>query len=395
MGTTTSSTRPTTAASSSYLPVRMDWLERQVEATLEPGLPIIDPHHHLWERPDWVYMLDDLLADINTGHNIVATVFVQCRSMHRAGGPEEFRPVGETEFVNGVAAMSASGGYGPAKICAGIVGYADLRLGARVQEVLEAHLRAGGGRFRGIRHITAYDADPSLMNPAYAPPPGLLADATFREGFPDWRRSDLSFDAWLYHPQIDELTALARSSPDTRIVLEPCRRAARHRRLCGQARRGVFRLGRVDPRAGAMPQRVRQARRAWECGSTATISTSRPIRRRRRRWPPRGSRMSTPASRRSAPARCMFESNFPVDKGSYGYGVFWNACKRLASGASASEKADLFAARRRGSIGSRCRLRGRPTDRPSPRGRGRRKALCHAAKRVGMTGSTSGGGRYQ
>src|ERR1700741_2889665 len=134
----------TTTANSPYLPEWDDWLARRTETSIEPGLPIVDPHHHLWERPGWRYMLDDLLADTNCGHNIVATVFVQCRSMHRAAGPEAFRPVGETEFVNGVAAMSASGGYGAAKICAGIVGHVDLSAGERSREVLEAHIRAGG-----------------------------------------------------------------------------------------------------------------------------------------------------------------------------------------------------------------------------------------------------------
>src|SRR5208283_721749 len=119
----------TTVTHSPYIPVRPDWLRRRREVVLEPELPIVDPHHHLWERPGWRYLLDDLLADIDTGHNIVATVFIQCRSMPRASGPEAFRPVGETEFVNGVAAMSASGGYGPTKICAGIVGHVDLRNG--------------------------------------------------------------------------------------------------------------------------------------------------------------------------------------------------------------------------------------------------------------------------
>src|SRR5271165_1948039 len=209
-------TRPT---HNPYLMPRQDWLDRRREEILDPALPIVDPHHHLWERPDWVYMLDDLLADTNGGHNIVATVFVQCRSMHRASGPEAFRPVGETEFVNGVAAMSASGGYGPTKICAGIVGHVDLRNGARAEEVLAAHIQAGGGRFRGIRHITAWDADPTVLNPAYSPPPGLLGDATFRQGFAKLAPMDLSFDAWLYHPQIDELADLARAFPETRIVL--------------------------------------------------------------------------------------------------------------------------------------------------------------------------------
>src|SRR3954465_8516641 len=147
-----------TTAPSPYLPVRNDWLAWRTEPILEPDLPIVDPHHHLWERPGWRYMLDDLLADTNSGHTIVATVFVQCRAMHRAGGPEAFRPVGETEFVNGVAAMRGTGGYGPAEICAGVVGHADLRRGAAVREVLEAHIRAGGGRFRGIRHSSPGDA---------------------------------------------------------------------------------------------------------------------------------------------------------------------------------------------------------------------------------------------
>src|SRR3954451_2029091 len=140
------------AEQANYLSVRNEWLARRNEEILEPGLPIIDPHHHLWDRPGWRYLLDELLADLNTGHRIVATVFVQCRAMHRADGPEPLRPVGETEFVNGVAAMSASGGYWAARVCAGIVGHAALRLGAPVRAVLEAHLRAGGDRFRGIRH---------------------------------------------------------------------------------------------------------------------------------------------------------------------------------------------------------------------------------------------------
>src|SRR3954451_9630645 len=216
-GTTMSTT--TQPASSPYLPVSEDWLARRAEAILGPDLPIVDPHHHLWERPGWRYMLDDLLADTNSGHNIVATVFVQCRAMHRASGPEAFRPVGETEFVNGVAAMSASGGYGSTKVCAGIVGHVDLRNGERSRDVLEAHIRAGGGRFRGIRHITAYDPDPALMNPAYNPPVGLMYDSAFRQGFACLAPLNLSFDACLYHPQIGDVTALAQAFPGTQICL--------------------------------------------------------------------------------------------------------------------------------------------------------------------------------
>src|SRR5947207_4649572 len=137
----------------------------------------------------------------------------------QAGGPEEFRPVGETEFVNGSAAMSASGGFGRTRVCAGIVGYADMRLGARAQDVLEAHIQAGGGRFRGIRHITAWDADSSIVNPSNVAPPGLLSDKSFRDGIRALSSLGLSFDAWLYHPQIDELTELASALPDERSLL--------------------------------------------------------------------------------------------------------------------------------------------------------------------------------
>src|SRR6202043_130832 len=151
-------TQPT--AISAHLAVRPDWLERRREAALEPGLPIVDPHHHLIDRPEsGRYLLPDLLADIASGHNVVATVYLEWLSMYRADGPAEMRPVGEIEFANGVAAMAASGVYGGTKVCAGIVGYADLGLGAAVEKVLEAQIAAGGGRFRGIRYITATHPD--------------------------------------------------------------------------------------------------------------------------------------------------------------------------------------------------------------------------------------------
>src|SRR3984893_16897539 len=210
---------PGTTLTSNYLPIRQAWLDRHKEPILEPDLPIIDPHHHLWDRPGWRYLLDDLLLDVSSGHNILATVFVQARAMYRETGRVEMRPLGETEFVNGVAAMSASGIYGKTRVCAGIVGHADLTLGGRIEPVCAATVRAGGARFRGIRHITAWDADARVRNPAYSPPPGLLADKSFREGFAVLGRLGLSFDAWLYHPQIDELADLARAFPDVPIVL--------------------------------------------------------------------------------------------------------------------------------------------------------------------------------
>src|SRR5580658_521834 len=156
-----SATPPT--ATSVHLAVRPEWLERRHEEIIEPDLPIVDPHHHLVERPETGrYLLPELLADTNSGHNITATVYLEWLSMYRKVGPVELRPVGEIEFANGVAAMAASGTYGKTRVCAGIVGYADLALGTPVERVLEAMIAAGGGRFRGIRFITASHADQAV-----------------------------------------------------------------------------------------------------------------------------------------------------------------------------------------------------------------------------------------
>jgi L-fuconolactonase len=193
---------------------------QEPEVILEPELPIVDPHHHLWERAEHSYLLPDLLADLRSGHKIVGTVFVECMAMYRTEGPPELRPVGETEFVNCISAMSATGGYGQADICAGIVGFADLTLGDRVEPVLEAHIAAGGSRFRGIRHAAGWDASAEIRNSHTNPPPGLLGSAAFRKGFAHLTPLELSFDAWLYHPQLPELIDLARAFPDTTIVLD-------------------------------------------------------------------------------------------------------------------------------------------------------------------------------
>jgi predicted TIM-barrel fold metal-dependent hydrolase len=336
------SAAPTPGPSPTYLPVRQEWLDRRREPILEPDLPIVDPHHHLWDRPGWRYLLDELLADTGSGHNLIATVFVQARAMHRATGPVEMQPVGETEFVNGVAAMSASGIYGRARVCAGIVGHADLALGDRVEAVLTAHLRAGGDRFRGIRHITAWDADASIRNPAYNPPPLLLGDTAFRQGFAVLGRLGLSFDAWLYHPQIDELTEIAHAFPQTRIVLDHVggpigigAYAARRDEVFAGWTASIKALAAADNvtvKLGGLGMRMGgfDFHQQAEPPSSATLAAA---------WRP----YVETCIEAFGPSRCMFESNFPVDKGSYSYPVFWNACKILTKGASASEKAELFA----------------------------------------------------
>src|SRR5579863_4408046 len=178
------------------------WLAQHREEIIEPELPIVDPHHHLWNLKGNVYLFPELMADLSSGHNVRATVFEECRSMYRADGPEELRSLGETEFVTGVAAMSASGGFGPARACAAMVGNVDLTLGSRAEAILEAHIAASGGRFHAIRFSTAWDADERVHKTF--PRPRMLAETQFRDGFQLLGRFNLAFDAWVYHPQLRE-----------------------------------------------------------------------------------------------------------------------------------------------------------------------------------------------
>ena len=194
------------------------WLAKApTEAILEPELPIIDTHHHLWQRPNHRYLLHELLSDLRGGHNVVATVFLQCHAMYRADGPEAMRPVGETEFIAGIAAMSDSGGFGSTRVAAGIVGYADLTLGERVEAVLEAHIRAGGGRFRGVRHSGNWDPDPVIGNGA--PGPDVYHRRDFRQGLARLSALGLSLDAWVFFTQLADVIDLARAFPGSNIIV--------------------------------------------------------------------------------------------------------------------------------------------------------------------------------
>jgi predicted TIM-barrel fold metal-dependent hydrolase len=323
-------------------PVRQDWLDRHKEAALEPELPIVDPHHHLWVRPGYRYMLDDFLADANTGHNIIATVFVQANSMHRNSGPEEMRPVGETEFVNGMAAVCASGYCGKTKVAAGIVGYADLRLGSRVEPVLVALLRAGGDRFRGIRNGTAWDVDTSLLNPNNRVPPGLLGDKTFREGFAVLGRLGLSFDALVLHPQLNDVANLAGAFPDTKIVLNHVGRLVGIGAYAGK-------LSEQFPRWAASIKALAAHENVFvKVGGLGQAINGLGFEKQAE---PPSSEMVANAMRPFVETcieafgtrRSMFESNFPPDKEGFSYPVYWNACKLLTRGASGTERADLFA----------------------------------------------------
>jgi predicted TIM-barrel fold metal-dependent hydrolase len=322
-------------------PVRQDWLDRHKEPALEPELPIVDPHHHLWVRPGYRYMLDDFLADAGTGHNIIATVFVEASSMYRNSGPVEMRPVGEMEFVNGQAAICASGYCGKTKVAAGMVGHAELKLGSCVEPVLAALQRAAPDRFRGIRYGTAWDADTSLMNPNNPVPRGLLGDKNFREGFAVLGRLGLSFDALVLHPQLSDVADLAGAFPDTKIVLNHVGRLVGTGAYTGKLReqfprwaasiKAVAAHQNVYVKVGGLGQAVNGLgfeKQAEPPSSQMVANAMRPY-------------VET-CIQAFGTQRCMFESNFPPDKEGFSYPVYWNACKLLTKAASATERADLF-----------------------------------------------------
>ncbi len=316
------------------------WLAKApAEPILDPGLPIIDTHHHLWQRPDHRYLLHELLADLRSGHNVVGTVFLQCHAMYRAGGPEEMRPVGETEFVAGIAAMGDSGGYGQPKVAAGIVGYAELTLGERVEAVLEAHIRAGGGRFRGVRHSGNWDADPVIGNGA--PGPDIYRRSDFRLGLARLSALGLSLDAWVFHTQLTDVIDLARTYPGTNIivghvggVLGYGPYAGRRDEVFASWKAAVTELARcpnVTMKLGGMMMRAA----LYDYKAAERPATSEEL---AAMWRPY---MET-CIELFGPQRCMFESNFPVEKMGIGWVGLWNAFKRIAAGASVHEKLALF-----------------------------------------------------
>ena len=314
---------------------------QEAEPVLEPKLLICDPHHHLWDHPTSRYMIEELNADAGSGHRIESTVFVECNSFYRADGPRALAPVGETEMVNGVAAMSASGRYGEMRACAGIVGFADLSLGSAVDPVLEAHIRAGGDRFRGVRHAGAWDASDAVRNAHTNPPKGLYGSSTFREGYARLAEHGLSFEAWQFHPQLPEVTDLARAFPETVLVLD---------HVGGPLGIGPYEGRRAEVFEGWKTDLAELAKSPNVvvklgglgmaiCGfgfhKRATPASSQEL---AQAWRPY---IETCIELFGA-ERCMFESNFPVDQVSCDYRTLWNALKRVAAGASADEKALLF-----------------------------------------------------
>jgi predicted TIM-barrel fold metal-dependent hydrolase len=323
-----------------------DWLALTPESPLEPELPICDPHHHFWDfrterTPYQRYLLHELADDMNSGHNVRSTVFVEARSMYRTNGPEEMRPVGEVEFVQGLAAASASGLYGPGQAAAAIVGHANLLLGDRVEPVLQALQAASPNRFRGIRHSVTWDPHPEVDNTAAHNQQGQLANDNFRAGARILARMGLSLEGWMFFPQLPELAEFAKAVPDLTIILNH-----------------IGGLLRVGPYAN----RDDEVLATWRSGIAAVAACPNVVMKLggigmprtgfdwHTRNKPIGSEeladsmapFMTYCIEQFAPNRCMFESNFPVDKVSYSYNVMYNAFKRLSASYTAAERAAMF-----------------------------------------------------
>jgi L-fuconolactonase len=292
------------------------------------------------DRPDNRYLPEDLVQDIKAGHNIVKTVYMECRQSYREQGPEIMKPVGETEFVQAISTKSAAGQYGKIAIAAGIVGRADLALGKAVEPVLEAHVKAGKGYLRGIRYISAWDTNPEIPN-YMSPPKGVLSNSRFREGFACLRRYGLSFDAMVLFHQLTELVELARAFPDIQIITGHTGGPAhvgtytgKRQEVMEEWRRGIATLAtypNVVIKLGGLGQSF--------CGFGW----------HQRPTPPSSVELAREMSpyylwciEQFGAERCMFESNFPVDKMSYSYTIMWNAFKRICEGFSVAERAALF-----------------------------------------------------
>ena len=320
-----------------------DWLALTREPILEPEIAICDPHHHFWDFrtariPYQRYLLHELVADVDRGHNVRSTVFVEARSMYRPGGPVEVRPVGEVEFVQGLAAASASGLYGPCRAAAAIVGHADLKLADRVEPVLAALRAASPNRFRGIRHTVTWDPHPEVENRESG---GVLASTEYRAGARVLARMGLSLDTGVCFPQLPELAEFARAVPELTIILNH--------------------LGGLQ-RVGPFGDRDNEVLPAWRNGIAAVAKCPNVnlklggigMPRLGFDWHTRDTPIGSEELAASmaplmsycieqfGPDRCMFESNFPVDKVSFSHPVLFNAFKRFSKDYSAPERAALF-----------------------------------------------------
>ncbi|OON42199.1 amidohydrolase [Izhakiella australiensis] len=325
-----------------HQPVREQWLALHREDALLPQLKVVDAHHHLWDRQSGRYLAHEFSQDIQTsGHRIVSSVYVQCRSMLRQDGPDALKPVGEVEFASGVAAMFASGHYGDARGCEAIIGGASLLAGDGLQQVIDVMMQHSGGRLRGMRNPLAWHQDPRVASSPASPPAGLSADADFRRGAACLARNGLPLDVWVYHTQLEEIACLARALPELQIIVDHCGGpigvgpyAGRRDEVFQQWRGSMMQLAAL-PNISIKISGFGMTVMGYPFAEAPMPPDSATLAQQWRPW------FETILALFGA-ERCMFASNFPVDKGMFSYGAFWNACKRLAQQASDAERAQLF-----------------------------------------------------
>jgi predicted TIM-barrel fold metal-dependent hydrolase len=322
-----------------------EWLARAVpEPALEPALPIVDPHLHFWHhKSGYKYFVEEFQRDAAaSGHNIEATVFVECNAFYRAHGPEHLKPVGETEFAVGMAAMGASGKYTSTRTAAGIVAYADLTLGAdRVRETLEAHREAANGRLRGVRQRAKWDADPIVAGPVRAGKRGLFLDPEFRKGLAVLTSMGLSFDVSIFHPQLPEVISLARAHPDANLVvihsaspLGYASYAGREAEVHAEWRAGMRELAKC-PNVSVKMGGLLMCLGNFDFSQAEAPPTSEQL---VALWRP----YIEECIELFGAGRCMASSNYPVEKAGVPYGVIWNMFKRISARCSADEKKMIF-----------------------------------------------------
>lgn len=314
------------------------WLGLTTEDIVEPDLPICDSHHHLWNSPERRYLLEELFRDIGGGNNIVSTVFVESESAKNQGTVQRFQPVAETRFTHDITTPEKSKSFGNTKVAAGIVGFADFRLGAEVAPVIDAHL-AASDRFRGFRQISAWDPNSDSIRSASAP--GLLLDKKFREGISCLKNYNLTFETFLYHPQIMDFVDVAGAFPDITMILDHVGSpigigpyASRRNEVIQEWKSAMAELAacpNVYIKIGGAGMSVLGF--GWD----------------RRAAPPNSIELAEAMSpyylyciEKFGAERCMFESNFPVDRASYSYTVLWNAFKRMSKDFSREERSALF-----------------------------------------------------
>ncbi|MDK3072654.1 amidohydrolase family protein [Sedimentitalea sp. JM2-8] len=316
--------------------LREDWLASVSEEIIDPDREIVDPHHHLWRHGDAVYELDVLAKDTGSGHNVVQTIYIECRSYYDQDAPEHLKPVGETRRV---AEMAATVPSGSAQI-AGIVAFADLRR-ADLGETLDAHEEAGQGRLVGIRHAGARDSDPdALMIPGRGDA-GLYADPAFRRGVAMLGARGLTYDTWHYHHQAEDFLALARAVPETTLVLDHFGTPLGVGRFKGR-RDEIFRTWRDDMASLSGCSNVvaklgglSMPDNGWNWDSRDRPPSSDEMVECQGDW-------YHHMIECFGPARCMFESNFPVDRVSISYPVLWNAFKKMAARYSPEDQTRMF-----------------------------------------------------